>query len=87
MYTNSHSRIGRILQLSDNIDQTLSQMRHHISRVMVCQSPNDRDGPFTITKHFIVESDKETSDIGSLSEMAIKLVFKVIKYRPADSSI
>lgn len=87
MHTNSHSRIGRILQLSDNIDQTLSQMRHHISRVMVCQSPNDRDSPLTITKNFIVESDKETSDIVSLSEMAIKLVFEVIEHCPADSSI
>lgn len=87
MHTNNHSRIGRILQLGDNIDQAFPQMRHHIRRVVVCQSPNDRDGSLAITKDFIVESDKETSDIRSLGEMAIKLVFEVIEYRPADTSV
>ncbi len=66
----------RVLELSQELDQSLPQRGHDICRVVHSQATNEGHGRDAVLEDFVVDSDEERPDILGLRKMLVETLMQ-----------
>ena len=80
-------RDTRIFQLSQKLNQRLSQRGHDVGRVVEREASNQFDGDDPIFEHLVVQRDKERAHILGLREVFVEPLMQRLEDSPADRSV
>ena len=80
-------RYGRVLQLSQELDERLPKRWHDIGGVVCGQATNEGHGSYSILEDLVVYSNEQRAQVLGLGEMLIEVFMQRRQYGLSDAGV